>query len=292
MPQMLATWSFGRPAIAVGWDALLAGGSALDAGEAACRFAEADLGNPTVGVGGYPDRDGNVSLDAAVMLSPARCGGVCAVKSALHPITLARRVMEFSPHKLLAGAGADQFATEQGMETGTLLIETSQQRWREWKTSQTPASAVANIEETHDTIGVLAMDNSGTLAACCSTSGLAWKLPGRVGDSPIIGQGLYAEPGVGACVCTGRGELATGVCGAFLAIETLRRGGAPRDAVVEVLQRINASYDLRDNDQVGLIVLAASGQFSTGSVLPGFQVAVRSPHRDELLPPEVVLFGA
>jgi isoaspartyl peptidase/L-asparaginase-like protein (Ntn-hydrolase superfamily) len=197
--------------------------------------------------------------------------------------------MERTPHKLIAGAGADQFAIEQGLEVGPLSSDSSQKRWREWKASQASSAPVANIEESHDTIGVLALDRAGTLAACCSTSGLAWKLPGRVGDSPIIGHGLYADPGIGACVCTGRGELVSGICGSFLAVETLRRGGSPRDAVTEVLNRLTKSYELNDQDQVGVIVLGADGRFSTGSLLSGFQVAVRDPHRDELQQPEVVL---
>jgi len=290
---MLATWSFGQPAIAAAWPRLSDGGSSLDAAEAACRCAEADLGNPTVGVGGYPDRDGHVTLDAAVMLSPAKSGAVCAVRSALHPISVARRVMEATPHKLLAGAGADQFASEQGLETGNLLTESSKKKWLEWKAAHKPAGPILNIEEKHhDTIGVLAVDASGALAACCSTSGLSWKLPGRVGDSPIIGHGLYAQPGVGACVCTGLGELVSGVCGSFLAVETLRHGGTPVDAVHEVLNRVANSYDLTEQAQVGVIVLHADGGFSTGSLRPGYQTAFRDGHRNEMLQPEIVLLGA
>jgi N4-(beta-N-acetylglucosaminyl)-L-asparaginase len=289
-PIMLGTWSFGRPAIAAAWDKLADGGSALDAGETACRFAEADLANPTVGVGGYPDRDGNVSVDAAVMLSPAQCAGVCAVGQVLHPITLARRVMERTAHKLIAGAGADQFAREQEIETGSLLTESSRMKWQEWKDSRSTAAPVANVEEAnHDTIGVLSLDSAGTIAACCSTSGLSWKLSGRVGDSPIIGQGLYADQGVGGCVCTGHGELVAGVCGSFLAVETLRRGGSPADAVMEVLKRLAGSYPIREYDQVGVIVLAADGRFSSGSLLKGFQVAVRDRQHDVVQSPEVVL---
>ena len=291
-PLMLATWSFGQPSIASAWQKLAAGGSSLDAAEQACRYAESDLENPTVGVGGYPDRDGNVSLDAAVMLSPAQSAGISAARTVLHPITLARRVMEQTRHKMIAGAGADQFAIEQGLETGLLSTESSRRKWEQWKASGDPSAPIANVEENHDTIGVLALDMAGVLAACCSTSGLAWKLPGRVGDSPIIGHGLYADQGIGCCVCTGYGELVTGVCGSFLAVETLRRGGTPIDAVSEVLKRIANSYTLGDQDQVGLIVLSANGQFSSGSLRPGFQVAVRDPHRDELLSPEMVLFDS
>jgi len=297
---MLATWSHGQSALAAAWPALAAGGTAFDAVEAAIRFAEADLSNTTVGIGGLPDRDGTVSLDAAIMLSPARSGAVCAVRRALHPITVARRVMERTPHNLRAGEAADRFAIEQGLETGELLTESANQRWNQWRTSQSAAHPIANIEEnspqgtskeqnpeeeTHDTIGVLAIDASGTIAAGCSTSGLAWKLPGRVGDSPIIGQGLYADPTVGACVCTGHGELAAGVCASFLAIESLRRGVSPTDAVHEVLTRIKNSYRLTSQDQIGLIVLSRDGRFSTGSLRAGYKTAVRADGRDEVVDP-------
>jgi isoaspartyl peptidase/L-asparaginase-like protein (Ntn-hydrolase superfamily) len=293
-PIMLATWSFGQPAIAAGWDRLISGGTSLDAVEAACRQAEADVNNRTVGVAGYPDRDGNVSLDACIMLSPARCGSVCAVKTVPHPITLARRVMEKTPHKMLAGAGADQFALEQGIETGPLLTEETRQKWIEWKAGQTAPvqRPVLNIEESHDTIGVLGLDANGVLAGGCTTSGWAYKLPGRVGDSPTVGHGLYVDPSVGCCVCTGHGELVMGICGSFVAVETLRRGGKPIDAVNEVLRRLQRCYALTDRDQIGVIVLNAGGEFSTGSLRPGYQTAVRTPARDELVSPDVVLFGA
>ncbi len=291
---MLATWSFGRSAIASAWGGLTEMGSALDAVEAACRHAESDEGNPTVGVAGYPDRDGDVSLDACIMLSPAKAAGVSAVRTALHPISLARRVMEKTPHKMIAGTGADLFALEQGLETGPLLTESTRQKWREWKSTQPgPVNRpVLNIEESHDTIGVLAIDAQGVLAGGCTTSGWAFKLPGRVGDSPTIGHGLYVQPGIGCCVCTGHGELVMGICGSFLAVEVLRRGGSPRDAVGEVFSRLNQAYQLTDQDQVGIVVLAADGIFSTGSLRPGYITAVRSPSRDELIAPEVVCFDS
>ena len=292
-PLMLATWSFGQPAIAAAWPALIAGGSSIDAIEAACRCAEDDLENPTVGRGSYPDRDGNITLDAAVMLSPAKSGAVCGTRSTINPITAARRVMQNTTHKMLAGAGADLFVTEQGLGIGELNTEFSRRKWEEWKQSGGPAGPILNIEEKHhDTIGVLAIDAAGVIAAGCSTSGLAWKLPGRVGDSPIIGHGLYAKPGMGACVCTGLGEMVSGVCGAFLAVETLRRGGSPLDAVSEVLNRVSYSYELTEQSQVGLIVLHADGGFSTGSLRPGYQTAVRDQQREELLAPQLVLLSS
>jgi L-asparaginase/N4-(beta-N-acetylglucosaminyl)-L-asparaginase len=289
-PLLLSTWSNSRPALAAAWPALSTGGNALDAVEGAIRYAESDLTNATVGIGGLPDRDGDVSLDAAIMISPARSGAVCAVRRAIHPISVARRVMEATPHKLLAGEAADRFAIEQGLETGELLTKSSRRRWEEWRVSNSSAQPTANIEEqNHDTIGVLAIDSSGLLVAGCSTSGLAWKLPGRVGDSPIIGQGLYADPAVGACVCTGHGELAAGICASFLAVELLRREVPPADAVREVLVRINESYRLGPQDQIGLIILRRDWRFSTGSLRAGYKTAVRAEGRDEVLEPEVVV---
>jgi isoaspartyl peptidase/L-asparaginase-like protein (Ntn-hydrolase superfamily) len=288
-PLMLATWSTGQAALAAGWLTLAAGGSALDAVELAVRYAEADLTNATVGVGGLPDRDGNVSLDAAVMLSPAQTGAVCAVRQALAPISVARHVMQHTAHNLLAGEAADRFAISRGLPVGELLTESARQRYAEWRKSGASAQPMANVEENHDTIGVLAIDSHGVVCAGCSTSGISWKLPGRVGDSPIIGQGLYADPGVGACVCTGHGELAAGVCASFLAIETLRRGATPGEAAAEVLSRINRSYRLGDQDQIGIIVLANDGRFSTGSLRAGYKTAVRSAGRDEVIEPEVIL---
>jgi L-asparaginase/N4-(beta-N-acetylglucosaminyl)-L-asparaginase len=146
-----------------------------------------------------------------------------------------------------------------------------------------------DLEATHDTIGAIAMDSMGTLAGACSTSGLAFKLPGRVGDSPIIGQGLYVDPAAGAAVTTGHGELVMGVCGSFLAVETLRRGAKPLDACVEVLERIRASYQLESEDQIGIIVLARDGNWACAALRDGFRTAVRSAQREELVAAQRVL---
>jgi isoaspartyl peptidase/L-asparaginase-like protein (Ntn-hydrolase superfamily) len=211
--------------------------------------------------------------------------------------------MERTPHVLLAGEGADQFAREQSIPSADLLTPESRNRWQEWS-AQHPQGKVegqpfANYEESrpsargpndhHDTIGVLALDAAGTLAAGCSTSGLPWKLPGRVGDSPIIGHALYADPAVGAAVCTGHGELVSGVCAAFLAVETLRRGASPRDAILEPLTRVRRSYQLTDRDQVAIIVLTPDDRFASGSLRPGFKLAVRSESQNDLLEPDLII---
>jgi N4-(beta-N-acetylglucosaminyl)-L-asparaginase len=296
-PLILSTWSFGQRANAAAWPILASNGTALDAVEAGCRDAEDDLNNHTVGVGGYPDRDGNVSLDASIMLSPKRRGAVAAVRRFAHPISIARRVMENTPHVLLAGEGAEKFAKEQGFVESELLTDDARRAWEEWKKAKPPASSAAtpigNIEEgmpSHDTIGVLAIDSHGTVAGACTTSGLRFKLPGRVGDSPIIGHGLYVDPNIGAAVATGHGELVMGVCGTFLAVELLRNGATPLEAAMQVVQRISESYDLTSDDQVGIIVLDRSGEWRGAALRPGFRVAVRSNRRDEIVEPDHIMF--
>ncbi|HUU91427.1 MAG TPA: N(4)-(beta-N-acetylglucosaminyl)-L-asparaginase [Phycisphaerae bacterium] len=294
-PLILATWTYGRQACAAGWPHIVRDdGGALDAVEHACRAVEADPENMTVGYGGRPDASGEVTLDAAVMLSPSRCGAVCCVRNFRYPTSLARLVMERTPHVMLAGDGAERFARQQGMEPTDLLTEAARAAWQEWRHAHPdagePAAPKANIEEAdHDTVGVLALDARGTLAGACSTSGLAFKLPGRVGDSPIIGHGLYVDPARGAAVATGHGELVMGVCGTFLAVERMGQGASPAEAAADVVRRIHETYGLKDDHQVGVIALAPSGEWSSAALRPGFRVAVRTPDRNDLLDPEHVL---
>jgi isoaspartyl peptidase/L-asparaginase-like protein (Ntn-hydrolase superfamily) len=305
-PLLLSTWSFGQRSNAAGWPILARQGSALDAVEAVARYAEADLTNRTVGVGGLPDASGRVSLDACIMLSPSKRGGVANMRRFPQPISVARRVMEATPHVLLTGAEADDFAAAQGFEAKELLSEESRAAWEKWRGEHLKGptfKSIRNVEElglsganagavssgakvhneAHDTIGILGMDARGQIAGACSTSGMPYKLPGRVGDSPIIGHGLYVHPEIGAAVATGYGELVMGVCGAFLAVESLKRGATPLEASVEVLQRIIDSYDLSDDDQVGIIVLDRRGQWNGAALRDGFSIAVRSPERDDLV---------
>jgi N4-(beta-N-acetylglucosaminyl)-L-asparaginase len=307
-PLLLSTWSFGQRSNAAGWPALHRGGSALDAVEAVARYAEADLSNLTVGVGGLPDASGRVSLDASIMLSPSRRGAVANLRRFPYSISVARRVMEATRHVLLAGAEADDFAAAQGFEEQELLTDESRAAWKKWRATHPEGasfSPIRNVEElglsgtaagrkahneVHDTIGILAFDARGQLAGACSTSGMPYKLPGRVGDSPIIGHGLYVDPKIGAAVATGHGELVMGVCGAFLAVESMRRGANPLDAAVEVLDRIIDSYELGEDNQVGIIVLNRAGEWNGAALRDGFSIAVRSTDRDELVdPPKVML---
>jgi isoaspartyl peptidase/L-asparaginase-like protein (Ntn-hydrolase superfamily) len=302
-PLILSTWTFGQRANEAAWPILASNGSSLDAVEAACKDAELDPSNHTVGLAGYPDRDGHVTLDASIMLSPSQCGSVCALKGYVHAISVARRVMEKTNHVLLAGEGAALFAREQGFKHQDLLTLQSKSAWEQWRNAKPQAaksragSEIRNVEDlglsdrdrTHDTIGVLAIDVHHVLAGACSTSGMRFKLPGRVGDSPIIGHALYVDPDVGAAVTTGHGELVMGVCGAFLAVESMRRGASPLDAAVDVVTRISKSYKLTDQDQVGIIVLNRGGEWRGGSLREGFRVAVKTAARDELVEPDHVM---
>lgn len=297
-PILLATWSFGRAAVAAGWPHLVRpGGGALDAVEHACRAVEADPACASVGRGGRPDAAGEVTLDAAVMLAPDRCGSVCFVRRVMHAVTLARLVMERTPHVMLAGDGAERFAREQGMAEADLLTDAMRARFQEWRASHRAAGDSPPAQDSpppgpaHDTVGVLALDASGTLAGACSTSGLPFKRPGRVGDSPIIGHGLYVDPRAGAAVATGHGELIMGVCGTFLAVERMRQGAAPADAAADVIRRIIESFALRPDHQAAVIALAPDGRWSSAALRPGFQAAVKTPGTDGFANAEEVLLS-
>jgi len=312
-PIILSTWSFGRTANAAAWPILSAGGSALDAVEQACIAVEDDPAIDSVGRGGLPDASGVVSLDGCIMLSPRQCAGVCFVRRYGNPVSIARRVMERTHHLLLAGEGAEEFAQAQGFMPMELLTDEAREVWHKWRTDPAQLKGERyrgwlpprNVEEkrglsnldraaaadealphnrTHDTIGVLAIDARGTMAGACSTSGMAFKVPGRVGDSPIIGHGLYVDPAAGAAVATGTGELLMRTCGCFLAVELMRSGCSPPAAAAQTIERIADSCEILDDHQVGLITLAPTGEWSAAALRPGFRVAVRMEHHDGLAP--------
>ena len=211
-PILLSTWHFGLPANRAGWPYLLKAGGLVDGLEQTCVACELDPAVDSVGVGGLPDASGEVSLDGAIMLSPARSAGVGYVRNYAHPVSIARRVMERSPHKLLVGEGAERFAKEQGFPTAELLTEAARRKWEAWRATGAHldfhvGERKARLGEvSHDTIGVLAMDAAGRIGVACSTSGRAFKFPGRVGDSPLIGPGLYCDPRIGAAVARVGGE--------------------------------------------------------------------------------------
>ncbi|HMN07044.1 MAG TPA: N(4)-(beta-N-acetylglucosaminyl)-L-asparaginase [Flavobacteriales bacterium] len=288
-PVVLSTWDFGKAANAEAWKVLAGGGTALDAVEAGTRQTEADPGNQTVGYGGRPDRDGKVTLDACIMDAQGRCGSVAALEHIMHPISVARLVMEKTPHVMLAGEGALQFALEQGFEKIDLLTEKSRREWEEWLRSS-EYKQVPNIENMppgnapdHDTIGMLALDASGDLGGACTTSGLAYKLHGRVGDSPIIGAGLYVDNEIGAATATGVGEEVIRIVGSHTVVERMRAGDTPDEACRHAVERMVRMNPERAREvQVGFLALRRDGAIGAFALQDGFTYAVRTAHADEI----------
>jgi N4-(beta-N-acetylglucosaminyl)-L-asparaginase len=286
-PCVVSTWDFGVAANAAAWAVLSKGGAALDAVEAGARVPEADLNNHSVGRAGYPDRDGHVSLDASIMDQKGDCGAVAGLEHIAHPISVARRVMERTPHVLLVGEGALQFALEQGFPREELLTPQSRAAWQAWLKDK-HYKPVANSEvrtygrdlglpggkTNHDTLGMLALDAHGDLSGACTTSGMAWKLRGRVGDSPIIGAGLYVDNEVGAATSTGVGEEVIRNVGSFLVVELMRQGRSPRDACREAVERILRRKVAHDPDfQVGFLAIGKTGEVGAFAVQKGFSYA-------------------
>jgi len=269
-PIVVSTWK-NIKANEAAWQVLSSGGSALDAVEAGVKIPEADPDDQSVGYGGRPDRDGNVTLDACIMDHLGNAGGVCFLQHIKHPISVARKVMEETPHVLLAGDGALQFALSKGFEKENLLTEKSKLEWLEWlKTAK--YQPVANIER-HDTIGMIAMDASGNLSGACTTSGMAYKLKGRVGDSPIIGAGLFVDNEVGAATSTGVGELVLKTLGSFLVVELMRQGLSPNDACKEAVLRIVKKNKDLTNMQVGYLAMNKYGEVGGYCIQKGFMYA-------------------
>lgn len=261
IPLVIATWDV-KEATAKAWEVIQNGGSALDAVEQGCMVEEANEKDQTVGKGGLPDRDGNVTLDACVMDKNGNCGSVVFLQNITHAVSVARKVMEETPHVMLAGEGAQQFAISQGFKPEDLLTEASKKAWENWKTTS-EYKPIINIEN-HDTIGMLAIDKNGDISGACTTSGLAYKMGGRVGDSPIIGSGLFVDNEIGGCVATGLGEEVVKTVGSFLVVELMRQGKSPQQACEEAISRIvnkpNSDYT---NFQVGYIAVNKQGE--TGS---------------------------
>lgn len=287
--KVVSTWDFGVPANQAAWEVLAQGGSALDAVEAGARWAESELCNPTVGHCGNPDRDGVLSLDASIMDGDGRCGAVAALVDILHPVSVARKVMENSPHVLLVGEGAQQFAVQQGFERRHLLTPQAEAAWREWlKTEKyqpqinAERRSIPGNSDNHDTIGMLALDARGKLAGACTTSGMAWKLHGRVGDSPIIGAGLYVDNEVGAATASGVGEEMIRNAASFLVVELMRQGRSPAQACREAIDRVvrkrpEASKTL----QVCFLAMNKQGEVGAYALHRGFVYAVCDAQRQD-----------
>lgn len=280
-PIVVSTWNHGKEANAGAWEILKDGGTALDAVEAGVRVTESDAENMSVGLGGLPDRDGNVTLDACIMDHKSNCGAVAFLKHIENPISVARKVMEETPHVMLAGQGALEFALAQGFEKTDLLTPKAKELWEEWK-EESKYEPVINSEN-HDTIGMLALDENGNLAGACTTSGMAYKLHGRIGDSPIIGAGLFVDQEVGAACATGVGEAVIRTAGSAMVVELMRNGKSPEDACKEVVDRILKKHDNVENLQVGFVALDKNGQYGCYSVYEGFNIARTDKENDDMV---------
>ena len=270
-PVVIATWNV-EAAVAKAWEVIASGGAAIDAIEAGCRVEEANAEGQSVGIGGLPDRDGNVSLDACIMNSQGDYGAVVYLQNFKHPISVARKVMEETPHVILAGAGAENFALSQGFSKENLLTEASEKAWKEWK-EKSEYKPIINIEN-HDTIGMLAIDSQGNISGGCTTSGLAYKMAGRVGDSPIIGSGLFVDNEVGAATATGLGEEVLKTVGSFLIVELMRGGMSPQLACEEAVGRIVSKNPNYRDFQVGYIAVNKKSETGSYCIHPGFSVTV------------------
>ena len=277
---MVSTWNHGILANAEGFKALNNSGSAMDMIEAAARLVEEDAEGLSVGIGGLPDRDGNVTLDACCMDHQGRAGSVCFIQDIMYPLSVARKVMEETPHVMLAGEGARQFAIEQGFEPTNLLTDKAYTAWENWK-EKSQYKPIINIEN-HDTIGILALDDQGRLAGGCTTSGVAFKMHGRVGDSPIIGAGLFVDGQVGAATATGLGEAVMKTVGSFLVVELMRGGMTPQNACETAIRRIMDSMDT-SNLQVGYLALDKNGIYGAHAIHKGFNYAVKTNNSEELI---------
>lgn len=279
-PLIVSTWNV-RPANQAAWQTMLDGGSALDAVVNGVAVEEADPNGQTVGIGGLPDREGQVTLDAAVMDHEGNAGSVVYVQGYKHVAALARKVMEETPHVILAGKGAEQFADEMGFQRENLLTEAAEKAWRKWlETMQ--YKPVINIER-HDTIGMLAMDGQGRLSGACSTSGLAYKMNGRVGDSPIIGSGLFVDDEIGAATATGLGESILKVAGSAIIVEMMRHGYSPQEACEEAVKRITRQKGHRDF-QACFIAVSKSGEVGAFALQPGFIYTITRQGKHEVVP--------
>lgn len=295
-PIVVSTWAPNIKANKAAWEILHSKGTALDAVEKGVMVPEADPADNSVGYGGLPDRDGKVTLDACIMNHMGQCGSVMCLEHIKHPIQVARKVMEETPHVQLAGEGALKFALSKGFIKENLLTPESEKAWKEWlKASKyDPNRSVKELEEkikrdrqhhepwpvaqlNHDTIGMVALDAFGNVCGACTTSGMAFKMNGRVGDSPIIGAGLFVDNEVGAATATGVGEEVVKICGAHTVVEMMRNGASPEAACKEAVKRIIKNNAAKANTvQVGFLAINKKGEYGGYSVMKNFTMAVRT----------------
>jgi L-asparaginase/N4-(beta-N-acetylglucosaminyl)-L-asparaginase len=271
-PVFLSTWDHGKPANERAAEIFKSGGSLLDAIEKGINVPENDPNVTSVGYGGIPNAEGVVELDAAIMDGARhRAGAVCSLRMIKNPISVARLVMEKTRHTTLAGEGAFRFALKMGFEPQTLLTPQSLQKWQEWKADSHHQTFWLSPEN-HDTIGMVATDGKGHVVAGCSTSGLAFKIPGRVGDSPLVGCGVYADDNVGAASATGDGDLMTNYCTSISIVHFMARGASPQDACMELLKHMVKTDPQNQQAQVAVIAINKRGKIGTACLNEGFQL--------------------
>jgi len=279
-PLILSTWNHGFAANDKAIEVLKAGGSLLDAMEQGVNVPENDPEVSSVGYGGLPDRDGHVTLDACIMDSNGNCGAVSYLENIKNPISVARKVMEETPHLMLSGKGAYDFAIAQGFKHENLLTESANLAWEKWKKTENYSPKI-NIEN-HDTIGMIGIDANGNLAGACTTSGLAWKMNGRVGDSPIIGAGLFVDNEIGAATATGKGEAVIKIAGSAIVVEMMRHGKTPEEACREAVNRIIQKQSDFKSFQVGFLAINKKGEYGAFSIQDGFTYALHTKNLQEM----------
>ncbi|MEP1488802.1 MAG: N(4)-(beta-N-acetylglucosaminyl)-L-asparaginase [Algibacter sp.] len=285
-PVIISTWRHGLAANEEAWKQLKNGASALDAIVSGVGIPEGDPEVRSVGYGGLPDREGKVTLDACIMNHNSDCGSVSFLQNIKHPIAVAKKVLENTPHVMLTGKGALQFALSEGFTEEDLLTEKSEKAWKKWL-EDSKYKPVINIEN-HDTISMLVLDEAGNLSGGCTTSGAAWKMHGRVGDSPIIGAGLFLDNDVGAAAATGLGEAVIRTAGSAMVVELMRQGKSPFEACKEIVERIyNKHKNHKDMEylQVGFIAVNKAGEHAGYSIKPGFNYAIQDEENGNRMEP-------
>ncbi len=297
-PIVISTWDAGLEANKAAWQVLNNGGRALDAVEAGVKVTEASQ-NCCVGLGANPDRDGFVTLDASIMDENFNCGSVAFLERIKHPISVARRVMEKTPHVMLVGSGAQQFAIAEGFHLEEQkLSDDAKKNYGEWlkKSEYKPVINIENTKGTafapskfengqwnHDTIGMVAMDSKGNLSGSCTTSGMGFKMRGRLGDSPIIGAGLFVDNEVGAVTATGQGEDVIRICGSHTVIEFMRQGLSPEEACKKAVERIvKAKGEKAKEIQVAFLALNKKGEAGAYAIQKGFSYALKNDKEEKL----------
>jgi len=285
-PIAICTWGFVNANAKAG-EALSKGFKALDSAILGVHEEEKNIKNTTVGKGGAPDREGNVTLDACVMDSNGDCGAVVCVENIVNVAALAKKVMTETPHVILAGKGAEAFAYSQGFKKENLLTEASKKAWEAWKKSP-EYKPIINIEN-HDTIGMLTMDKNGDIAGACTTSGLSYKMKGRVGDSPIIGSGLFIDNAIGGAVATGMGEEVLKTVGSFLIVELMRNGMSPQAACKEAINRIVSKNDKYKDFQIAYIAMNKAGETGSYCIHEGFTYMKYQDEKNENIKSEYIV---